>query len=119
YLVQRDLENEPAKGSLAVAETSVHSESAKAATDAAKAKTTRARKLNDKEQRELDALTKTTEKLEAEQEKLQQVIADPDFYQQPAEKIKEVTSRLEKTGAEILTLVQRWEELATIAEEAG
>lgn len=119
YLVQRDMVDEPAKGSLAVAETSVHSDASKAATGAAKGKANRGRKLSYKEQRELDTLPKTIEQLEAEQEKLQQVIADPDFYQQPAEKIKEVTTQLEKTGTQILTLMQRWEELATIAEDAG
>ncbi|MBI1246616.1 ATP-binding cassette domain-containing protein [bacterium] len=76
----------------------------------------RGRKLSYNEQRELDGLPGKIEAYEAEQEKLQAQMAEPNFYQKPQEEIKKVTQRLEQIGEELMAALGRWEELATIEE---
>jgi ATP-binding cassette subfamily F protein uup len=71
----------------------------------------RARKLSYKEQRELEALPKRIEALEAEQAQLQQQTADPGFYQRPAEEVAAGLARLETIAAELEEVYARWETL--------
>jgi len=71
----------------------------------------RARKLSYRDQRELDGLPALIERLEAEQAQLEQALAEPDFYQRPAESVKETLQRLEQLGAELAECYRRWEEL--------
>lgn len=66
-------------------------------------------KLSYKEQRELNELPKKIEKLEAEQAKLQELIADPAFYQRPPAEVAEVMSKLTAIQAELEQAYQRWE----------
>lgn len=69
------------------------------------------KKLSFKEQQELKELPKKIEKLEAEQSKLQELVATSDFYQQAPDKIANTLSRLKELENEILLIYQRWEEL--------
>lgn len=68
-------------------------------------------KLSYKEQRELEALPGQIEKLEQEQQQLQEQVSDPGFYQQDGERIAATMQRLEVIGSELERCFQRWEEL--------
>ena len=69
------------------------------------------RKLSYKEQRELDALPRQIEILEAEQGELHRTMADPGFYQREGAAIAEATARLAALGRELADAYLRWEEL--------
>ncbi len=69
------------------------------------------KKLGFKEQRELQALPGLIEKLEAEQEKMVKTIAEPSFYQRPAEEITAHQQRMADLEKELTTAYARWEEL--------
>ena len=69
------------------------------------------RKLSYKEQRELDALPAAIETAEIELEALQTAIADPGFYQLPAEVSRGKLARMEALQAELDRLIERWAEL--------
>ena len=69
-------------------------------------------KLSYKDQFELDTLPQNIEKLEAEQEQLQNQIAEPDFYQQEKKDIDKVLTRLSELEKELETTYARWEELS-------
>ena len=68
-------------------------------------------KLSYKEQRELDTLPDKIEKLEAEQEYLQQEVSEPDFYKQQQDVIDKALKRLAELEKELEQAYQRWEEL--------
>ena len=68
-------------------------------------------KLGFKEKRELEALPGQIEALEAEQEALHGRLADPAFYQEPAEVIATTKSRLESLESELAAAYARWESL--------
>jgi ATP-binding cassette subfamily F protein uup len=84
-----------------------------ASSEAAGTKTTvsQRRKLSFKEQRELEQLPDRIAALEAEQGALHARLADPAFYQGPAEAQREVQARLAKVDAEIDVALLRWEAL--------
>ncbi len=69
-------------------------------------------KLSYKDQFELDTLPQNIENLEAEQEQLQNQIAEPDFYQQEKKDIDKVLTRLSELEKELETTYARWEELS-------
>jgi ATP-binding cassette subfamily F protein uup len=69
------------------------------------------KKLSYKDQRELDALPKTIEKLENEQSELMAKLGDPDFYQQQGDAVSKVNDRLAAIEAELSVCYQRWEAL--------
>ncbi|WP_295515139.1 ATP-binding cassette domain-containing protein [uncultured Pseudomonas sp.] len=69
------------------------------------------RKLSYKEQRELDALPAAIETAEIELEALQTAIADPGFYQLPAEVTQAKLARMDALQAELDRLIERWAEL--------
>lgn len=69
------------------------------------------RKLSYKEQRELDALPSAIETAEIELEALQTAIADPGFYQLPAEVTQAKLARMDALQAELDRLIERWAEL--------
>ena len=81
---------------------------AKPAPEAARAKP---RKLSYKEQRELDALPRKIESLEAEQARLQTAVSHAGFYQQPGEAISATLARLQAVTAELEACYARWEAL--------
>ena len=64
-----------------------------------------------KEQRELDLLPATIEKLETEIATLHEQIAAPSFYKQPAAEIAAAQRRLKDCEAQRSTAFQRWEKL--------
>jgi len=69
-------------------------------------------KLSYKDQFELDTLPQNIEKLEAEQEKVQNQIAEADFYQQEKKDVDKVLARLSDLEKELETTYARWEELS-------
>ncbi|WP_323149004.1 ATP-binding cassette domain-containing protein [Pseudomonas oryzihabitans] len=87
------------------------SEPAPGATPVAAAAAPAKRKLSYKEQRELDALPGAIETAEIELEALQTAIADPGFYQLPAEVSRGKLARMEALQAELDRLIERWAEL--------
>ncbi|ANB02006.1 ATP-binding cassette domain-containing protein [Ectothiorhodospira sp. BSL-9] len=92
--------------------SSAASAKAQRATEAAKAKPApRPAKLGYKDQRELDALPKRIESLEAELADIQQAMADPAFYQQSKDEIAAVQTRMESLEAELAQAYERWETL--------
>ncbi len=68
-------------------------------------------KLSYKDQFELDTLPQKIEKLETEQEQIQNKIAEPDFYQQEKKEVDKVLARLSELEKELETTYERWEEL--------
>ncbi len=83
-----------------------------------KPKTEKPRRLKFKEQRELEVLPATIEKLEAEQEELHAKMADPAFYQGAGPEIGAAKSRLEQIGKELEETYARWQALDEIASAA-
>ena len=73
------------------------------------------RKLTWKEERELEALPQKIEQLETEQSELHAAMAAPEFYKQDQAEITKTASRVEEIAAELETLMERWEELESIA----
>jgi ABC transport system ATP-binding/permease protein len=69
------------------------------------------RKLTNKEQRELEALPKQIEKLEAEQAELTAKLGDPGFYKKEPAAFSTVKARLDAIEREHATAFARWEEL--------
>lgn len=70
-----------------------------------------AQKLSFKEQKELDALPAEIEQLEAEQAKINDSLADPNFYRDHAADVKPLQVRLARIEAEIESKMERWEAL--------
>ncbi|MBE7465086.1 MAG: ATP-binding cassette domain-containing protein [Planctomycetes bacterium] len=68
-------------------------------------------KLGYQAQRELAALPERIEKLEAEQQKLHERLAEPDFYKRDPQSVAQTTARLAELETELQAAYQRWEEL--------
>jgi ATP-binding cassette subfamily F protein uup len=86
-------------------------EGASPTTGKADAAAKKARKLNNKERAELDALPKKIEALEAEQTVLTAKLADPHFFKKPATEVTQATVRLHEIEAELARAYARWSEL--------
>lgn len=71
-------------------------------------------KLSFKEKKELEELPQKLEKLEAEQQQLEQAISAPEFYKQDANEIIKANTKLAKLAQAIETLYQRWQELESL-----
>jgi ATP-binding cassette subfamily F protein uup len=85
---------------------------AQRAAESAKAKPApKPAKLGYKDQRELEALPKRIETLEAELADIQQTMADPVFYQQSKDEIAAVQTRMESLEADLAQAYERWEAL--------
>ena len=69
------------------------------------------RKLSYKDQRELDQLPATIEKLEAEQAALHAQMADAGFYRQAADAISAAQNRLAELETQLAATYARWEAL--------
>ncbi len=69
-------------------------------------------KLSYKDQFELDTLPQKIEKLESEQEQIQNKIAEPDFYQQEKKDVDKILARLNELEKELEISYARWEELS-------
>lgn len=76
-----------------------------------KPKTPAKKKLGYKEQRELDRLPQTIEKLEGEVEAMHKKMAEPAFYSRPKPQIAKDQSELETIEAKLARAYKRWEEL--------
>jgi ATP-binding cassette subfamily F protein uup len=72
------------------------------------------RKLTFKEQKELDALPKRIEELDAEQQTIVAAMADPAFYRESGKKVAETKARLEAVEKELADTYKRWEELEAL-----
>jgi ABC transport system ATP-binding/permease protein len=70
-----------------------------------------AKRRSYKEQRELDLLPATIEKLETEIASLHEQVAAPSFYKQPANEIASIQRRLKDCESQLAAAFQRWEEL--------
>ena len=73
------------------------------------------RKLTWNEERELESLPQKIEQLETEQSELHAAMAAPEFYKQDQAEITKTASRVEEIAAELDSLMERWEELESIA----
>lgn len=73
--------------------------------------TAKPRKLNFKEQRELETLPKRIEEIENRQQELHALMGDPSFYQKPREEIAVATEELEQLEEELMEKFDRWESL--------
>ena len=75
------------------------------------AKTTALKKLSFKEQREYDSLPSLIEQLEAEQAKLNRLLADGSLYVSDPKKAADMAVRITQIDDEMLTAMERWETL--------
>ena len=73
--------------------------------------TARPKKPSYREQRELEQLPERIEELEAEQQRLNAAVADPFFYKESGEMIRQTLARLEALQNELLEAYARWDEL--------
>ena len=71
-------------------------------------------KLSYKDQRELDALPKEIESIEASIINMQQAVADPDFYSQDHEIVQTALQELADAEALLEQRVERWSELEAL-----
>ena len=69
------------------------------------------KKLSYKEQRELESIPETIEKLEKQIAEFHETMASPDFYKKPGDEISQTQSKLEECNSELESIYQRWEEL--------
>jgi ABC transport system ATP-binding/permease protein len=79
-------------------------------TSVAKPAAERPRKLSFKEKKELEAVHKLIETLEAEQRQLHEAMANPDFYKKGSE-VAAATARLKELGGQLKNAYARWQEL--------
>ena len=75
------------------------------------AKTTAFKKLSFKEQREYDSLPGLIEQLEAEQAKLNRMLADGSLYVSEPKKAADMAARITQIDDELLSAMERWEAL--------
>lgn len=104
-------EAEPEKNSSPVAEEKTPPKATAAVTESKPTK-----KLSYKLQRELDLLPAEIERLEAELEKLHDITGDSQFYQQNQDKVAKMLDHLQKTEAELETVMERWLELEAMQQ---
>ncbi len=69
------------------------------------------KRLAYRELRELEALPRRIEQLEAEQQTLHARMADPEFYKEHPDRIREVLARVDALGDELTAAYARWDEL--------
>jgi ATP-binding cassette subfamily F protein uup len=74
------------------------------------------RKLNHKEQQELDKLPLKIEELETEQKTLYSLFADLTFYQRDPAEINQTKARSVSLSEELQKAYERWDYLAELAE---
>ena len=68
------------------------------------------------EQREIQTLPETIERLEAAIAALHETMADADFFRQPGDRIAQEQQRLKSLEGELATAYERWETLESLAE---
>jgi ABC transport system ATP-binding/permease protein len=72
------------------------------------------KKMSYKEKRELDELPKRIEKIEAEQNELQKLISDFEFYKQSPEAIAKTMEKVKTIQVDLEQAYLRWDELTTL-----
>ncbi len=92
---------------------------AKAKVRQEKPSTAKPRRLTYKELEELRLLPARLEELEAEQSSLHERMASPDYFKRDGGMIASDQRRLEELQASLSKTYERWENLESIAEEAG
>ena len=68
------------------------------------------------EQREIQALPATIERLEAAIAAMHETMADADYFRQPGDRIAQEQQRLKSLEGELATAYKRWETLESLAE---
>jgi ATP-binding cassette subfamily F protein uup len=69
------------------------------------------KKLSYKDQRELDSLPQTIERLETQVEELSQLLSEPDFYRRDRSEAEKTQNQLTDLQQQLSHSYQRWEEL--------
>ena len=95
----------------AQASTKTTEAAAKNSASATPSKTIAPKKLSFKEQREYESLPGLIEQLEAEQAKLNRLLADGSLYVSDPEKAADMAVRISQIDDEMLTAMERWETL--------
>jgi ATP-binding cassette subfamily F protein uup len=72
------------------------------------------RKLTFKEQKEIEALPKRIEELDAEQQQIIAIMGDPAFYKESGTKVAATRARLETVEKELTAAYKRWDELEAL-----
>jgi ATP-binding cassette subfamily F protein uup len=85
---------------------------------AGKTKSARPRKLSFKEQRELEGMEDAILKLENRVAEVEATLNDPTFHATRSRETPTLVKELETGKAEIARLYDRWQELASIGQEA-
>jgi ATP-binding cassette subfamily F protein uup len=102
------------KEKIAAAKSAAAARAAAQASSAPAPKAKPARKLTNKEQRELEALPAQIDALETEQGELGAKLADPVFYQRERSAAALVKARLDELDRRHATALARWEELEAL-----
>ncbi len=76
-----------------------------------KSRQTTGRKLSYKDQRELDQLPERIEELERQIESVHQLMGEPEYFQQPGDKIAGDAAKLKELETRLADAYARWEEL--------
>jgi ATP-binding cassette subfamily F protein uup len=76
--------------------------------------TEKPRKLNFREERELESLPERIAALEEEQQALHRTLADPEFYRSAGGEVAALNARLSALDAELDEAFRRWEELEAL-----
>lgn len=87
-----------------------------AANRAAPETDSRKRRLTFKEKQELQAIVPEIDRLEREIDALHRDMVQPEYYQQPGDKIAAGQAQLKELEERLVTAMERWEVLAALAE---
>lgn len=85
-------------------------------TEQIKPEVKRTKKLSYKDQRELDLLPETVEKLEASIASFQTQVNDPAFFKKTAEETQQVLNQLQELESKLDAAFSRWEELEALSQ---
>lgn len=77
----------------------------------------KARRLSNREKRELEELPKLIEKLEQEQQQISEALADPVLYSGGGATVADKRTRLQELESQLARTFARWEELEQLQEE--
>ncbi|RUO81300.1 ABC transporter ATP-binding protein [Idiomarina tyrosinivorans] len=77
------------------------------------------KKLSYKLKRELELLPQQIDELEQQLAELQAVMNEPDFFSQPHEKTEPVLNDIAEIEAQLMSALERWDELEKLAQESS
>jgi ATP-binding cassette subfamily F protein uup len=69
----------------------------------------KAKKLTNKEQRELDEMPRQIAQLEAEQKSITQQLANPALYKDQPDEVRRLNQRFAEIDTEMLDKLEKWE----------